>query len=39
MFETLLIKTIRSILSIFGDPVSEFTLTYHCELVGSGGYT
>jgi hypothetical protein len=33
MFQTLLIKPIRKILSCFGDPVSEFPLTYHCELI------
>ena len=38
MFETLLIKPIRNILSCFGDLVSEFTLTYHCELIGSRGW-
>ena len=33
MFEMLLIKPIRNILSCFGDQVSEFPLTYRCELV------
>jgi hypothetical protein len=33
MFETLFIKTIRNIVSCFGDPGSEFALTYHCELI------
>jgi hypothetical protein len=40
MFQTLLTKPIRKIPSCFGDPVSEFPLTYHCELIdedsGSG---
>ena len=33
MFEMLLIKPIRNILSCFGDPVSEFPLAYRCELI------
>ena len=33
MFETLLIKTIRNILSCFDDPGSEFPLTYYCEFI------
>lgn len=32
-FQTLLIKPIQTILSCFSDPVSEFPLTYHCELI------
>ena len=31
--ETLLIKAIRGLLSYFSNPVSEFPLTYHCELL------
>ena len=33
MFETLLIKAIRGFLSYFSNPVSEFPLTYHSELI------
>jgi hypothetical protein len=33
MFETRLIKTIRNIVSCFGDPGSKFAFTYHCELI------
>ena len=29
----ILIKPVRNILSCFGDPVSEFPLTYRCELI------
>ena len=41
MVETLLIITIREFLGYFSNPVSEFPLTYHCELIdgdsASGG--
>jgi hypothetical protein len=33
MFETFLIKTIRGFLSYFSNPMSEFCLTYRCELI------
>jgi hypothetical protein len=33
MFETLLINAIRGFLSYFSNPVSEYPLTYHSELI------
>lgn len=33
VLEVLLIKAIRDFLSYFSNPVSEFSLTYHSELI------
>jgi hypothetical protein len=38
MFETL-IKAIRGFLSYFSDPMSEFSLTYHSEIIDEGSVT
>lgn len=33
MFETIMIEPIRGFLSNFSNPVSEFPMTYRCELI------